>query len=162
MKFFLNNIKYKNILLSLLGVLLFLALVALLANTFLDRKLDKSNISLNNFSASIGEIISNNFNGLDVDIDSVELTKLKDLEGCCGIKLFAGSSTGKLLVAKEEDIEKVISNSDRVVSIHSEDEEILNLRKKFIKEGDVHSHPEWRNNECAMSSTRRVVKIAKR
>ncbi|MDC0449827.1 dihydroorotase [Pelagibacteraceae bacterium] len=91
-----------------------------------------------------------------------QLSKLRGLKGCCGVKLFAGSSTGKLLVAKEEDIEKVISNSDRVVSIHSEDEEILNLRKKFIKEGDVHSHPEWRNNECAMSSTRRVVKIAER
>ena len=91
-----------------------------------------------------------------------QLSKLKGLKGCCGVKLFAGSSTGKLLVAKEDDIEKVISNSDRVVSIHSEDEEILNLRKKFIKEGDVHSHPEWRNVECAMSSTRRVVKIAER
>ena len=91
-----------------------------------------------------------------------QLSKLKDLKGCCGVKLFAGSSTGKLLVAKEEDIEKVISKSDRVVSIHSEDEEVLNLRKKFIKEDDVHSHPEWRNNECAMSSTRRVVKIAER
>ena len=45
------------------------------------------------------------------------------------------------LLQKKKDIEKVISNSDRVVSIHSEDEEILNLRKKFIKEGDVHSHP---------------------
>ena len=91
-----------------------------------------------------------------------QLSKLKYLKGCCGVKLFAGSSTGKLLVAKEEDIEKVISSSDRVVSIHSEDEEILNLRKKFIKEGDVNSHPEWRNTECAMSSTRRVVKIAER
>ena len=91
-----------------------------------------------------------------------QLSKLKDVEGCCGVKLFAGSSTGKLLVDKEADIEKVISNSDRVVSIHSEDEEILNWRKKFIKEGDVHSHPEWRNTECAISSTRRVVKIAER
>ena len=91
-----------------------------------------------------------------------QLAKLKGLEGCCGVKLFAGSSTGKLLVDKEKDTEKVISNSDRIVSIHSEDEEILNLRKKFIKEGDVHSHPEWRNAECAMSSTRRVVKIAER
>ena len=91
-----------------------------------------------------------------------QLAKLKGLKGCCGVKLFAGSSTGNLLVAKEDDIEKVISNSDRVVSIHSEDEEIINLRKKFIKEGDVHSHPEWRNSECAMSSTRRVVKIAER
>ncbi|MDC1124448.1 dihydroorotase [Pelagibacteraceae bacterium] len=91
-----------------------------------------------------------------------QLSKLKDVEGCCGVKLFAGSSTGKLLVDKEADIEKVISSSDRVVSIHSEDEEILNLRKKFIKEGNVHSHPEWRNTECAISSTRRVVKIAER
>ncbi|MDC0513726.1 dihydroorotase [Pelagibacteraceae bacterium] len=91
-----------------------------------------------------------------------QLSKLKDLKGCCGVKLFAGSSTGKLLVDKEVDIEKVISQSDRIVSIHSEDEEILNLRKKFIKEGDVHSHPEWRNTECAISSTRRVVKIAER
>ena len=91
-----------------------------------------------------------------------QLSKLKGLKGCCGVKLFAGSSTGKLLVDKEVDIEKVISQSDRIVSIHSEDEEILNLRKKFIKEGDVHSHPEWRNAECAISSTRRVVKIAER
>ena len=91
-----------------------------------------------------------------------QLAQLKDLKGCCGVKLFAGSSTGKLLVDKEADIEKVIANSDRIVSIHSEDEEILKLRKKFIKEGDVHSHPEWRNAECAISSTRKVVKIAER
>jgi dihydroorotase len=91
-----------------------------------------------------------------------QLSELKNVEGCCGVKLFAGSSTGKLLVDKEADIEKVISSSDRIVSIHSEDEEILKLRKKFIKKGNVHSHPEWRNTECAMSSTRRVVKIAER
>ena len=83
-----------------------------------------------------------------------QLSKLKNLKGCCGIKLFAGSSTGNLLVDKESDIEKVISKADRIVSIHSEDEEIL--------KGDVHSHPEWRNVETAMSSTRRVVKIAER
>ena len=91
-----------------------------------------------------------------------QLAKLKDVEGCCGVKLFAGSSTGNLLVDKEADIEKVISSSDRIVSIHSEDEDIIKLRKKFIKKGDVRSHPEWRNVECAMSSTRRVVKIAER
>ena len=57
---------------------------------------------------------------------------------------------------------KVISKSDRIVSIHSEDEDIIKLRTKFIKQGNVHSHPEWRNVECAISSTRRVVKIAER
>ena len=90
-----------------------------------------------------------------------QLAKLKNVKGCCGVKLFAGSSsTGNLLVDKKEsDIEKVISSSDELVSIHSEDEDIIRLRKKFIRKGDVHSHPEWRNVECAMSSTRRVVKF---
>ena len=34
-----------------------------------------------------------------------ELANLQDLQGCCGIKLFVGSSTGNLLVQNEEDIE---------------------------------------------------------
>ena len=91
-----------------------------------------------------------------------DLADLKNLEGCCGIKLFAGSSTGNLLVAKETDIEKVFKNSSKVVAVHSEDEEILNINKKLIRNGDVHSHPIWRSVECAMSSTRRIVKIAEK
>ena len=90
------------------------------------------------------------------------LEKLKDLKGCCGIKLFAGSSTGNLLVAEEKDIETVFQNSSKVVAVHSEDEEILNINKKLIKNGDVNSHPIWRSVECAMSSTRRIVRIAKK
>ena len=91
-----------------------------------------------------------------------ELADLKNLEGCCGIKLFAGSSTGNLLVAEEKDIETVFQNSSKVVAVHSEDEEILNINKKLIKDGDVHSHPIWRSVECAMSSTRRIVRIAEK
>ena len=59
------------------------------------------------------------------------LEKLKDLKGCCGIKLFAGSSTGNLLVDKEKDIEKVFEHASKVVAVHSEDEEILKIRKKL-------------------------------
>ncbi len=91
-----------------------------------------------------------------------DLARLKDLDGCCGIKLFAGSSTGNLLVAEEEDIDKVFQNSSKVVAVHSEDEAILNTNKKLIKNGDVHTHPIWRSVECAISSTRRIVKIAER
>ena len=90
------------------------------------------------------------------------LEKLKNLEGCCGIKLFAGSSTGNLLVDKEEDIEKVFKYASKVVAVHSEDEEILKIRKKLIEKGNVKTHPVWRNEEVAMSSTRKIVKIAKR
>ena len=91
-----------------------------------------------------------------------ELADLKNLEGCCGVKLFVGSSTGNLLVDKEEDIEKVFENTSKIVSVHSEDEEILNRRKKLRENGNVMSHPIWRNEECAISSTRKIVKIAKR
>ncbi len=91
-----------------------------------------------------------------------DLASLKDLEGCCGIKLFVGSSTGNLLVAEENDIDKVFENCSRVVAVHSEDNAILDSNKKLIKKGDVHSHPIWRSVECAMSSTRRIVRIAKK
>ena len=91
-----------------------------------------------------------------------ELADLKNLEGCCGVKLFAGSSTGTLLVDKEKDIEKVFENTSKIVSVHSEDEEILNLRKKLREKGNVLSHQLWRNEESAISSTRKIVKIAKR
>ena len=91
-----------------------------------------------------------------------QLAKLKDLEGCCGIKLFAGSSTGNLLVADEKDIDKVFQHSSKVVAVHSEDEEILNKNKKLIKNGEVHSHPVWRSEEAAISSTRKIVRIAER
>ena len=69
---------------------------------------------------------------------------------------------GYPLVADEEDIEKVFKSSSKVVAVHSEDEEILIKNKKLIKNGDVHSHPIWRSEECAISSTRRIVRIAER
>ncbi|MBO6481874.1 MAG: dihydroorotase [Pelagibacteraceae bacterium] len=91
-----------------------------------------------------------------------ELNLIDTLEGCCGIKLFVGSSTGNLLVSEEKDIEKVISNSKKIVSVHSEDENILLSRKKLIKNNDVNSHLIWRNEECAIESTKRVVRIAQK
>ena len=94
--------------------------------------------------------------------NGTELAELKNLEGCCGIKLFAGSSTGNLLVAEEDDIDTVFKNSSKVVAVHSEDEAILNMNKKLIKDGYVHSHPILRSVECAISSTRRIVRIAER
>ena len=94
--------------------------------------------------------------------NNLELADLKNLEGCCGVKLFVGSSTGNLLVDKEKDIEKVFECTSKIVSVHSEDEEILNKRKKLIEKGNVLTHPLWRNEECAISSTRKIVKIAKR
>ena len=62
----------------------------------------------------------------------------------------------------EDDIEKVFKNSSKIVSVHSEDEEILNLRKKLREIGNVQSHNIWRNPECSISSTRKIVRIDKK
>jgi len=94
--------------------------------------------------------------------NSKDLAEIENLEGCCGVKLFAGSSTGNLLVDKEKDIEEIFKHTSKIVSVHSEDEEILNLRKKLRVSGDVSSHVLWRNIDCAISSTRRIVRIAKK
>ena len=94
--------------------------------------------------------------------NSKDLAEIENLEGCCGVKLFAGSSTGNLLVDKEKDIEEIFKHTSKIVSVHSEDEEILNLRKKLRVSGDVRSHVLWRNIDCAISSTRRIVRIAKK
>ena len=93
--------------------------------------------------------------------NSSSLDVTKDLEGCCGVKMFVGSSTGNLLVKDDKYIEQVIKNSPRIVSIHSEDEDMLNARKDKIINGDVRSHYVWRSVECAMASTTKVAKFAK-
>ena len=40
--------------------------------------------------------------------NSDKLDFLKNLEGCCGVKMFVGSSTGDLLVKDDYYIEQVI------------------------------------------------------
>jgi dihydroorotase len=94
--------------------------------------------------------------------NSVSLDVTTNLEGCCGVKMFVGSSTGNLLVKDDKYIEQVIKNSPRVVSVHSEDEDMLNANKDKIIEGDVQSHYVWRSVECAMASTKKVAGFAKK
>ena len=94
--------------------------------------------------------------------NSNHLNVTKDLEGCCGVKMFVGSSTGNLLVKEDKYIEQVIKNSPRIVSIHSEDENMLDARKDKIIKGNVKSHYVWRNAETAMESTRKVAYFAEK
>ncbi|MFV1957867.1 MAG: dihydroorotase, partial [Planctomycetota bacterium] len=42
--------------------------------------------------------------------------------GCAGVKVFMGSSTGSLLVADDETLERVLRSGRRRVAVHAEDE----------------------------------------
>ena len=88
------------------------------------------------------------------------LEEIENMPGCSGIKIFMGSSTGNLLVPDDETLTKIFKKSKRRIAIHSEDENRLQERKKIIpKNADSSFHPKWRDEECAINATRRIIKI---
>lgn len=89
------------------------------------------------------------------------LGELERLPGCCGVKVFMGASTGDLLIADDEGVRKVLSNVRRRATFHSEDEYRLVERRGRARTGDWTSHPEVRDAESAIRSTRRLVGLAK-
>ena len=90
-----------------------------------------------------------------------DLPELERLPGAAGIKVFIGSSTGKLLVPDDAGIRAVLKAIRRRASFHSEDEFRLEERKKLRVEGDPRSHPVWRDEIAALQSTQRLVALAR-
>jgi len=94
--------------------------------------------------------------------NSAQLSELENLPGCCGLKIFMGASTGDLLVAEDKDLHNSLASGHKMVAIHSEDHNFLVERKdKHVIPGDPGSHPQWRNVDSAVSSTRRILKLAR-
>ena len=104
--------------------------------------------------------------GIYVGGTKTNIPELGNLEltcGCCGIKIFAGSSTGNLMVEDDEHLEKVMRSGRRRIAFHSEDEYRLQARKGMFKAGDPYvSHMEWRDEECAFLGTRRLMALARK
>lgn len=92
-----------------------------------------------------------------------ELAKLEVLPHCSGVKIFMGSSTGSLLVDKEEVLEKILRSGHRRVIVHSEDEARMRERRHIATDSqDVHMHPVWRDAESALISTKRLIGLARK
>lgn len=91
-----------------------------------------------------------------------DIPALEKLEGSAGIKVFMGSSTGDLLVDDEASLDRIVARLNRRAAFHSEDEARLIERMHLRRPGDAASHPEWRDEEAAMISTRRLVRLAEK
>ncbi len=104
--------------------------------------------------------------GLYVGATKSNIPDLAGLEfgrGVCGVKVFAGSSTGDLLVEDDASLEAVMRSGRRRVSFHSEDEARLQARRGLFKSGDPYAcHMEWRDEECAFLGTRRLMALARK
>lgn len=83
--------------------------------------------------------------------------------GCCGVKVFLGSSTGSLLVEDDVTLERILTSVRRRMAVHSEDEARLRERRLLIPAGaDARWHPQWRDEETALISTQRLLAAARR
>lgn len=90
------------------------------------------------------------------------LGELERLPGCCGVKVFMGASTGSLLVPDDDGVADVLKHVNRRATFHSEDEYRLAERRPLARKGDWTSHPEVRDAESAILSTRRLLALAER
>ncbi len=84
------------------------------------------------------------------------------LAGVCAVKLFAGSSTGDLMIEDDAGIERVMRHGRRRIAFHSEDEYRLQARRALFERGSAHdNHRFWRDEECAFLGTRRIMALAR-
>ncbi len=91
-----------------------------------------------------------------------DLAALEQGRGVCAVKVFAGSSTGDLMIEDDASLERVMRSGRRRVSFHSEDEYRLQARRPLFKSGDAYAnHMVWRDEECAFLGTRRLMALAR-
>ncbi len=98
--------------------------------------------------------------------DNAELLRRINRRRVAGIKLFMGSSTGGMLVDKEEALRTVFENSRLPIVAHCEDSALIAENQQRIQETegadpDVRFHPAIRSEEACYRSTELAVRLAR-
>ena len=96
--------------------------------------------------------------------NAAETHKTDDRQGCCGLKIFLGNSTGSLAVDDEETLSLIFSNRRRITALHCEDESRLSARRPLAETPPPHprNHLLWRDAESAFIATKRAVRLARK
>lgn len=84
-----------------------------------------------------------------------------------GIKLFLGSSTGKMLVDNEKVLEEIFSKTTLPIAVHCEDEStiknnLLKYRKQYGDNIPIEKHPEIRSEDACYISSSKAIALAKK
>ncbi|MCR4593034.1 MAG: dihydroorotase [Bacteroidaceae bacterium] len=98
--------------------------------------------------------------------DNLQEIRNVDIHSVPGVKLFMGSSTGNMLVDKEEALRNIFRHCPTLLMTHCEDTNRINQRMAEAKslygeDPDVIHHPEIRDAEACYLSTELAVKLAK-
>lgn len=99
--------------------------------------------------------------------DNLPLIDRLDATRIPGVKLFMGSSTGNMLVDRQEALERIFSVVKKPVMAHCEDTLIINrnmeeARRSDPRFPDVSLHPLIRSAEACYESTSLAVSLARR
>ncbi|CAM3730313.1 dihydroorotase [Flavobacterium chungbukense] len=99
--------------------------------------------------------------------DNLEEVLKTNPKNVAGIKIFLGSSTGNMLVDREETLEKIFSSTPMLIAVHCEDETTIQNNLAAFKEqyGDdvpVTAHHLIRSAEACYISSSKAVALAKR
>ena len=86
---------------------------------------------------------------------------LEKLPGVAGVKVFLSSSTGDLLLDRDESVLCALRSGRRRMAIHAEDEERLKARRPLALPGQPETHPVWRDPETARLATERILRLAR-
>ena len=99
--------------------------------------------------------------------DNINEIKRIDERQVAGIKLFLGSSTGKMLIDDISSIENIFNSTSLPISAHCEDEQTIkdNTEHYRILHGEdipISAHPQIRNEEACFKSSNFAVTLAKK
>ena len=97
--------------------------------------------------------------------DNIDCVTAIDPHLVPGIKLFMGSSTGNMLVDRQDVLHELFEKAKLPIMAHCEDTDIINRNMKRAQElyGDdpaVEHNPEIRSEEACYESTKRAVALA--
>lgn len=99
--------------------------------------------------------------------DNMEEIHRLDRSRVPGLKLFLGSSTGNMLVDKKNALERIFSESDLLIAVHAEKEEIIKRNiayytQKYGEDLDISFHSKIRSEEACYASSSEAVELATR
>ena len=99
--------------------------------------------------------------------DNLEEIKKVDPKNICGVKIFMGSSTGKLVVDDPVALENIFRYSPTLIATHCEDDKIIkeNTEKYKAQYGDaipIKYHPFIRDERNCYTSSKFAISLAKK
>ncbi len=104
--------------------------------------------------------------GLYIGADKLHFDEIKKVKKhVVGIKVFMGSSTGDLVMDDESSLHAIFTLAhahDLLISVHAEDEEMIQERKKqFLGQTSFETHSQIRSVEVACKATEKAIELAK-